>query len=234
MKYLHGAYALAAAAAISLAACNSGGGATSPFIPSSGGAPAGATTPKPSASPTSSASGTPAPTSTPVTTPTPGSTPTPADTPTPAATSTPVSTPTPAATSTPVSTPTPAPTSTPVATPTPVVLTTADQNVQPTFTCVAYVPATGRYYLRFGYSSTEATGVIIPIDSLDGATQLNQVIVTPADGSAPYEWTGQPTLFVPGSAADAIDVPVNQKDHVTWYLDGNSSTQTTNGAPNCP
>jgi hypothetical protein len=103
----------------------------------------------------------------------------------------------------------------------------------PVLTCIEHAPTYGRYYLRLGYNSTEPNGKIIPIDAIDGSTQLNQIVVTPADGSTPYEVTGQPTLFVPGSVSGAIQVTVSQKDVLTWYLDGNVLTATTHGAVNC-
>jgi hypothetical protein len=88
--------------------------------------------------------------------------------------------------------------------------------------------------LRFGYNSNEASAVQIAIDSVDGTTQLNQVIVTPISGDPDYEFTGQPTMFIAGSGNVAFDVPVFQKDRVTWYLDGNALTATTNNADQCP
>jgi len=129
--------------------------------------------------------------------------------------------------------PTATPVPTPTPTPTPVVLTTADQAVQPTLICIGHRPWDGRYYLRFGYNNTEPYPVEIAIDGVDGTTQLNQVIVTPVDGSTPFEFTAGPALFAMGSNT-AFDVVVNQKDQVTWNLDGNSLTATTNGAVQCP
>jgi hypothetical protein len=99
--------------------------------------------------------------------------------------------------------------------------------------CIGHRPWDGRYYLRLGYNSTNAGPVSIAVDAVDGITQLNQIVVTPADGSAPFEFSGQPTIFDPGSNT-AVDVVVNQKDVVTWRLDGNSLTATTNGANQCP
>ena len=197
MNNLLSAGTLAAIAALSLAACSSGGGSTTPIVPTSGAAPVATATAKPTA--------TPAPIATPTAAPTPTATPT----------------------ASPTATPAPTPT------PTPAVLTTADQAVQPTLICIGHRPWDGRYYLRFGYNSTEAYPVEIAIDSMDGSTQLNQVIVTPADGTTPFEFTAQPTYFAMGSNT-AFDVAVNQKDHVTWNLDGNSLTATTNGAVQCP
>jgi hypothetical protein len=100
--------------------------------------------------------------------------------------------------------------------------------------CIGHRPWDGRYFLRFGYDSNESSAVQIAIDSVDGTTQLNKVIVTPASGDAPYEFTDQPTLFNTGSGNVAFDVPVYQKDSATWYLDGNALTATTNGAQQCP
>jgi hypothetical protein len=88
--------------------------------------------------------------------------------------------------------------------------------------------------LRFGYKSNATSAVQIAIGSVDGTTQLNRVIVAPADGSASYEFTGQPVLFNPGSDNTAFDIPVDQKDRVAWYLDGNAVMATTDGAPQCP
>lgn len=144
--------------------------------------------------------------------------------------------PSPIASPTPVATNTPAPTATPVPTPTPVPLwlTQADQNIQPTLICIGHRPWDGRYFLRFGYNSNESSAVQIAIDGVYGTTQLNHVIVTPVSGDAPYEVTGQPTLFLTGSGNVAFDVPVFQKDQVAWYLDGNVLNATTNGAVQCP
>lgn len=148
----------------------------------------------------------------------------------------PKSTATPRATSSPSPSSSPAATATPVASPTPMPqwLTSADQNIQPALICIGHRPWDGRYFLRFGYNSTEPGVAQIAVDAVDGTTQLNQVVVTPADGSTPYEFTGQPTSFNTGAGNVAFDVTVNQKDHVAWYLDGNSLDATTNNAVQCP
>lgn len=139
-----------------------------------------------------------------------------------------------------LATPDPAPsavrteTPSPSPAPSPRLLTAADQNVVPVLTCIQHIPSTGRFFLRLGYNSTEPAAVVIPVDAIGGTTQLNHIVVTPADGSTPYEVTSQPTQFAPGATSGGIDVTVNQKDVLTWYLDGNVLVSTTNGAQNCP